>query len=70
MAVVGGSIAVGVSGLRVVENFLDMGHFPYVHTGILGAEPHTEVKEYDVEISADRHQAVRLEKACRRLLLG
>jgi phenylpropionate dioxygenase-like ring-hydroxylating dioxygenase large terminal subunit len=27
-----------------------MGHFPYVHSGILGEEPHTEVKEYDVEV--------------------
>ncbi|MGO4843539.1 aromatic ring-hydroxylating dioxygenase subunit alpha, partial [Rhizobiaceae sp. 2RAB30] len=29
---------------------------PYVHTGILGVEPHTEVKEYDVEISVDRDE--------------
>jgi phenylpropionate dioxygenase-like ring-hydroxylating dioxygenase large terminal subunit len=47
--VTGGSIAVGVSGLRVVENFLDMGHFPFVHTGWLGVEPHTEVVPYRVE---------------------
>jgi len=46
-----GSIGVNVSAPRVVENFLDMGHFPYVHTDILGAEPHTEVKEYDVEVT-------------------
>lgn len=46
-----GSIGVNVSGPRAIENFLDMGHFPYVHTGILGEEPHTEVKEYDVAIS-------------------
>jgi len=38
------------SGLRVVENFLDMAHFPFVHTGILGAEPHTEVAHYASEI--------------------
>lgn len=49
-----GSIGVNVSAPRAVENFLDMGHFPYVHTDILGAEPHTEVKEYDVEISHER----------------
>ncbi len=41
--VTGGSIGVHASGLRVVENFLDMGHFPFVHPGCLGAEPHTEV---------------------------
>ncbi|MEW6630420.1 MAG: aromatic ring-hydroxylating dioxygenase subunit alpha [Pseudomonadota bacterium] len=48
----GGSIAVKVSGLRAVENFLDMGHFPFVHTGWLGEEPHTEVAPYNVEITA------------------
>ncbi len=45
------TIGVNVSAPRAIENFLDMGHFPYVHTDILGAEPHTEVKEYDVEVS-------------------
>jgi len=49
--VTGGSIAVKVSGLRAVENFLDMGHFPFVHTGFLGEEPHTEVAPYKVEIT-------------------
>jgi phenylpropionate dioxygenase-like ring-hydroxylating dioxygenase large terminal subunit len=41
------------SGLRVVENFLDMAHFPFVHTDILGAEPHTEVPHYASEIRRD-----------------
>ncbi|HTM78093.1 MAG TPA: aromatic ring-hydroxylating dioxygenase subunit alpha, partial [Devosia sp.] len=53
-----GSIGVGVSAPRIVENFLDMGHFPYVHTDILGAEPHTEVKEYDVEVSEERDEVL------------
>jgi phenylpropionate dioxygenase-like ring-hydroxylating dioxygenase large terminal subunit len=53
-----GTIGVSVSAPRAIENFLDMGHFPYVHTDVLGAEPHTEVKEYDVEISADRDEIV------------
>ncbi len=43
-----GSIKVATSAPRAVENFLDMGHFPYVHAGLLGAEPHTEVVEYNV----------------------
>ncbi len=51
-----GSIGVNVSAPRAIENFLDMGHFPFVHTDILGAEPHTEVKEYDVEVSVDREE--------------
>ncbi|WP_136617949.1 MULTISPECIES: aromatic ring-hydroxylating oxygenase subunit alpha [Mesorhizobium] len=47
----GGAIAVKVSGLRAVENFLDMGHFPFIHTDWLGEEPHTEVAPYKVEIT-------------------
>lgn len=45
-----GGIGVATSGLRVVENFLDIGHFPYVHTGSLGREPHTVVAPYRVEV--------------------
>ena len=48
-----GPVAVNASGLRIVENFLDMAHFPYVHTDILGVEPHTEVKQYKTEIRRD-----------------
>ena len=44
------TVAVRTSAPRAVENFLDMGHFPFVHTDILGAEPHTEVREYDVSL--------------------
>jgi phenylpropionate dioxygenase-like ring-hydroxylating dioxygenase large terminal subunit len=44
------SIKVATSAPRAIENFLDMGHFPYVHTDYLGVEPHTEVAEYRVEI--------------------
>lgn len=53
-----GSIGIHVSAPRAVENFLDMGHFPYVHTDILGSEPHTEVKEYDVEVSEERDEVL------------
>ena len=49
----GGSFGVHVSGLRVVENFLDMGHFPFIHNGWLGEEPHTEVQPYKVHITKD-----------------
>ena len=48
-----GAIHVRASGLRIVENFLDMAHFPFVHTDILGSEPHTEVEHYDCEIRRD-----------------
>jgi phenylpropionate dioxygenase-like ring-hydroxylating dioxygenase large terminal subunit len=45
-----GGIGVATSGLRVVENFLDMGHFPYIHTGTLGRVPQTTVAPYRVEV--------------------
>ncbi|PDT29229.1 (2Fe-2S)-binding protein [Rhizobium sp. L9] len=45
-----GVVRVRCSPLRAVENFLDIAHFPFVHTDILGAEPHTEVENYKVEI--------------------
>lgn len=45
-----GGVGVRCSPLRAVENFLDIAHFPFVHTGILGEEPHTEVHPYKVEI--------------------
>ncbi len=43
------TVGIEVSAPRAVENFLDMAHFPYVHAGVLGEEPHTEVAEYRVE---------------------
>lgn len=48
--VTAGCLGVRCSGLRAVENFLDMAHFPFVHTGILGDEDHCEVAEYTTEI--------------------
>jgi phenylpropionate dioxygenase-like ring-hydroxylating dioxygenase large terminal subunit len=45
-----GVVRVKCSPLRAVENFLDIAHFPFVHTDILGAEPHTEVAPYKVDV--------------------
>ncbi len=56
-----GSFMVATSAPRAVENFLDMGHFPYVHTGYLGIEPHTEVNPYDVEVVKGEIWATRCE---------
>ena len=56
--VVTGSVAVRTSAPRCIENFLDMGHFPFVHTGLLGEEPHTEVKEYDVRIDEEKDEVI------------
>jgi phenylpropionate dioxygenase-like ring-hydroxylating dioxygenase large terminal subunit len=46
----GGVFGLHCSAPRAIENFLDMSHFPFVHPGTLGIEPHTEVREYGVKI--------------------
>ena len=51
-----GIVRVRCSPLRAVENFLDIAHFPFVHTDILGAEPHTEVFNYKVEIREEEDE--------------
>jgi phenylpropionate dioxygenase-like ring-hydroxylating dioxygenase large terminal subunit len=52
------SVAVHVSAPRAVENFLDLGHFAFVHTDYLGVEPYTEIKPYRVEVSADGNEVL------------
>jgi phenylpropionate dioxygenase-like ring-hydroxylating dioxygenase large terminal subunit len=41
------------SGPRAIENFLDVTHFPFVHTGLLGDPNYPEVNDYQVEISPE-----------------
>ncbi len=48
-----GAIGVQTSPFRVVENFLDMAHFPFVHTDILGSPDQTEVLRYKMEHRKD-----------------
>src|SRR3984957_19582813 len=48
-----GWVKMRASGLRVVENFLDMAHFPFVHKDILGSEDHSEVPQYSSELRRD-----------------
>lgn len=38
------------SAPRVVENFLDVAHFPFVHEGLLGSSERPEIAPYQVEI--------------------
>jgi phenylpropionate dioxygenase-like ring-hydroxylating dioxygenase large terminal subunit len=38
---------------RVIENFLDVAHFPFVHEGYLGDPQHTEMTDYEAVISED-----------------
>jgi phenylpropionate dioxygenase-like ring-hydroxylating dioxygenase large terminal subunit len=35
---------------RVLENFLDVGHFPFVHEGYLGDRYHTEITDYEAVV--------------------
>lgn len=51
-----GGFGVHVSGLRVIENFLDMAHFPFVHTNYLGKVPHTEVADYKVSVDPETEE--------------
>ena len=48
-----GPYRVHASGPRVVENFLDVGHFPFVHEGILGDRARPEIADYDAEVNED-----------------
>lgn len=46
-----GPYRVQASGPRVIENFLDVGHFPFVHEGILGDRSRPEIEDYTAEIT-------------------
>ena len=43
-------------GPRVVENFLDVAHFPFVHMGYLGDPSQTEIGDYEAEITRGRRR--------------
>jgi phenylpropionate dioxygenase-like ring-hydroxylating dioxygenase large terminal subunit len=46
-----GPYAVSAAGPRIVENFLDVGHFPFVHAGILGDANYPEIADYTATIT-------------------
>ena len=48
-----GCIRIYASPYRIIENFLDLAHFPFVHTDILGSPDSTEVMNYKVEHRKD-----------------
>ncbi|KAA3647034.1 MAG: aromatic ring-hydroxylating dioxygenase subunit alpha [Chloroflexi bacterium] len=41
------------NGPRIIENFLDIAHFPFVHEGILGDRGQPEIEDYEAEIGPD-----------------
>jgi phenylpropionate dioxygenase-like ring-hydroxylating dioxygenase large terminal subunit len=46
-----GPYHVNASGPRIIENFLDVGHFPFVHEGVLGVRERPEINDYEAEIT-------------------
>jgi phenylpropionate dioxygenase-like ring-hydroxylating dioxygenase large terminal subunit len=48
-----GPYDVATSAPRIVENFLDMAHFSFVHEGWLGDRAHVALEDYRVEATAD-----------------
>jgi phenylpropionate dioxygenase-like ring-hydroxylating dioxygenase large terminal subunit len=45
-----GPYPVAASGPRIIENFLDVAHFPYVHENILGTPTRPEIADYQATI--------------------
>jgi phenylpropionate dioxygenase-like ring-hydroxylating dioxygenase large terminal subunit len=45
-----GPYRVQASGPRIIENFLDVGHFPFVHEGVLGDRMRPEIADYSAQI--------------------
>ncbi|MBD2018727.1 aromatic ring-hydroxylating dioxygenase subunit alpha, partial [Leptolyngbya sp. FACHB-36] len=41
------------NGFRAIENFLDVAHFPFIHTGILGDPEKPEIDDYEVVLNED-----------------
>lgn len=48
-----GPYEVNAGGPRIVENFLDVGHFPFVHEGILGVKERPEIEDYEAEMGPE-----------------
>ena len=42
------TVGINVSAPRAIENFLDVAHLAFVHPGSLGEQPHTEIRDYQV----------------------
>jgi phenylpropionate dioxygenase-like ring-hydroxylating dioxygenase large terminal subunit len=48
-----GPYTVNAAGPRLIENFLDVAHFPFVHETYLGDRAHAAVPDYETEITSD-----------------
>jgi phenylpropionate dioxygenase-like ring-hydroxylating dioxygenase large terminal subunit len=56
-----GPYRVRAQGPRIVENFLDLAHFAFVHPGILGDEKRPEIGPYKVTLSETGVEATDIE---------
>jgi len=45
--------SIQASAPRVIENFLDAAHFPFVHAGTLGDPDHPEMTDYQVDVGPE-----------------
>jgi phenylpropionate dioxygenase-like ring-hydroxylating dioxygenase large terminal subunit len=48
-----GPYRVNASGPRIVENFLDIAHFPFIHEGVLGDREYPEIEDYEAQIGPE-----------------
>ena len=51
---------VKAGGPRLIENFLDVAHLPFVHAGLLGDAERPEIGEYEAEIGPDGVKSGRI----------
>jgi len=45
------TLGIYTSAPRAVENFIDMGHLPLIHAGLLGQMPYSEIIDYELKVS-------------------
>ncbi|MEL6778027.1 MAG: aromatic ring-hydroxylating dioxygenase subunit alpha [Cyanobacteria bacterium J06597_16] len=46
-----GPYPINASAPRIVENFIDIAHFPFTHRGLLGDPNHPEISDYRLSVS-------------------
>src|SRR5258708_26400410 len=50
---IAGPYRLKASGPRIVQNSLDIGHFPFVHEGILGDRARPDIHDYTTSVGAE-----------------
>ena len=48
-----GPYDIQASAPRVLENFVDVAHFPFVHDGLLGDQRYPQMEDYEVEVGSN-----------------